>query len=160
MRNIDVDMIIVDYADLLRPVRTQREKRNELETIYEDLRGIAQEFECPIWTASQTNRSGLNAEVITMESISEAFNKCFVADFIFSISRTVENKAQNGGRIFVAKNRNGPDGIDDPIKMDTSNVFIEVLEETEEERVIVNTAKDQKKLLAEKYKNFKNKGEL
>ena len=29
MRNIDVDMIIVDYADLLRPVRTQREKRNE-----------------------------------------------------------------------------------------------------------------------------------
>ena len=60
----------------------------------------------------------------------------------------------------MAKNRNGPDGIDYPIKMDTSNVFIEVLEETEEERVIVNTAKDQKKLLAEKYKNFKNKGEL
>ena len=56
MRNINVDMIIVDYADLLRPVRSQREKRNELETIYEELRGIASEMECPIWTASQTNR--------------------------------------------------------------------------------------------------------
>ena len=159
-RNISIDMIIVDYADLLRPAIVRKEKRHELETIYEDLRGIAQEFECPIWTASQTNRSGLNAEVITMESISEAFNKCFVADFIFSISRTVENKSSNGGRLFVAKNRNGPDGIDYPLKMDTSRVYIEVLEESEEEKMIVNTAKDQKKLLAERYRNFKNRGEL
>ena len=28
----------------------------------------------------------------TMESISEAFNKCFVSDFIFSISRTIKDK--------------------------------------------------------------------
>ena len=75
-----IGMIIVDYGDLLKPVGSYREKRNELESIYEGLRALAQEFECPIWTASQTNRSGLNAEVITMESISEAFSKCFVAD--------------------------------------------------------------------------------
>ena len=86
MRDINVDMIIIDYGDLLRPVRYLKEKRNELESIYEDLRGIASEYECPVWTASQTNRSGLNAEVITMESISEAFNKCFVSDFICSIA--------------------------------------------------------------------------
>ena len=98
MRNINVDMIIVDYADLLRPVRMQKEKRNELETIYEELRGMATEYECPIWTASQTNRSGLNAEVITMEAISEAFNKCFVSDFIFTVSRTIDDKTANSGR--------------------------------------------------------------
>jgi len=63
-----------------------------LESIYEDLRAIAQEFECPVWTASQTNRSGYNAEIVTMESISEAFNKCFVADFIFTLSRTWKTK--------------------------------------------------------------------
>ena len=128
-RGIPIDMIIVDYADLLKPVTNKRnsEKRHDLESIYEELRGISQTFECPIWTASQTNRSGLNAEVITMESISEAYNKCFVADFIFSVSRTVEDKAANKGRIFVAKNRNGPDGIVFPIKMDTSNVHIKVM---------------------------------
>ena len=128
-RGIPIDMIIVDYADLLKPVTSKRnsEKRHDLESIYEELRGISQTFECPIWTASQTNRSGLNAEVITMESISEAYNKCFVADFIFSVSRTVEDKAANKGRIFVAKNRNGPDGIVFPIKMDTSNVHIKVM---------------------------------
>ena len=155
MRNIHVDMIIIDYGDLLRPVRYQKEKRNELESIYEELRGIATEYKAPVWTASQTNRSGLNAEVITMESISEAFNKCFVADFIFSISRTVEDKVANSGRLFVAKNRNGPDGLVFPLFMDTANVCIKVLEPSEEDEVVEVSAKKQKARLVDTYKKFK-----
>jgi len=131
-----VDMIIVDYGDLLNPTVRYKEKRTELETIYEELRAIAMEFVCPVWTASQTNRSGLNAEVVTMESISEAFNKCFVADFIFSVSRTVDDKKTNSGRIFIAKNRNGPDGIVMPLYMDTSVVKMEVLEDAKPEDIL------------------------
>ena len=126
-RGIHPGMVIVDYADLLKPVQARKEKRNELESIYEELRAISHEFQCPIWTASQTNRSGLSAEVITMEQISEAFNKCFVADFIFSVSRTIEDKQNNQGKIFIAKNRNGPDGMIYNIFMDTSNVNIKIL---------------------------------
>lgn len=159
MRGITPDMIIVDYGDLLKPISIQREKRQDLETIYEELRGIAQENNCPVWTASQTNRSGLNAEVITMESISEAFNKCFVADFIFSVSRTIEDKASNSGRIFVAKNRNGPDGIVFPIHMDTSNVKIKVLQSNGESAsdIMVKSSKEQEQNLKQKYANFKRK---
>ena len=120
-------MVIIDYGDLLKPVVVRKEKRNELESIYEEMRAISAEFSCPVWTASQTNRSGLSAEVITMEQISEAFNKCFVADFIFSVSRTIEDKQNNQGKIFIAKNRNGPDGMVFNIFMDTSNVNIKVL---------------------------------
>ena len=155
MRNINIDMIIVDYGDLLRPTRYLKEKRTELESIYEELRGIAAEYKCPVWTASQTNRSGLNAEVITMESISEAFNKCFIADFIFTISRTIDDKVANAGRIFVAKNRNGPDGLVFPLFMDTSNVCIKVLEPSQEDQLIEVSAKKQKENLIEKYKKFK-----
>jgi len=126
-RGIKPGLVIVDYADLLKPITVRKEKRNELESIYEDLRAMATEFKCPIWTASQTNRSGLSAEVITMEQISEAFNKCFVADFIFSISRTIEDKQNNQAKMFIAKNRNGPDGIIYPLFMDTSNVKIKIL---------------------------------
>ena len=157
MRSIEVDMIIVDYGDLLRPVRYLKEKRNELESIYEELRGIAAEYEAPVWTASQTNRSGLNAEVITMESISEAFNKCFIADFIFTISRTIDDKVANAGRLFVAKNRNGPDGLVFPLFMDTSNVCIKVLEPSEEDEIVEVSVKKQKENLVEKYKKFKKK---
>jgi len=154
---IKVDMIIVDYGDLLRPLSAQREKRNELESIYEELRGIAQAFTCPLWTASQTNRAGLNAEVITMESISEAFSKCFVADFICTISRTIEDKNNNQGRMFIAKNRNGIDGIVYPMVIDTSKVEMRVLPNRGETiaAVVEESAREKMKNLKEKYKKHK-----
>ena len=104
---------------------------------------MATEFECAFITASQTNRGGLNAEVITMESISEAFNKCFVADFIFSLSRTPQDKQANSGRIFIAKNRNGPDGLVFPAAVDWSTVSIDVLERQGDEEPPQLTPKEQ-----------------
>jgi len=159
-RGFKPDVILVDYGDLLRPASTLKEKRHELETIYEELRALAQIHNCCVWTASQTNRSGLNAEVITMESISEAFNKCFVADFIFSISRTSEDKLSNSGRIFIAKNRNGLDGIIYPIYMDTANVTIRVESSTGETigDVKKEAKKRQEKKLVTLYKKVKNGG--
>jgi replicative DNA helicase len=156
-RDIIPGMIIVDYGDLLRPSVTRKEKREELETIYEELRGIAKENGCPLYNASQTNRGGYNADVVTMDSISEAFSKCFVADFIFTVSRTVEDKKTNTGRIFIAKNRFGVDGIICPIYMDTSTVDIKVFEPTNEtkEDIEQKSSKGQMKRLKEKYSNFK-----
>ena len=156
-RGIEPDVVIVDYADLLKPTKITREKRHDLENIYEQLRAIAQIYDCPVWTASQTNRSGLNAEVITMEAISEAFNKCFVADFIFSLSRTIEDKKANKGRIFIAKNRNGPDGLVYPIFADWSCVNLKVLEPQDEsvENTVQMSTKSTVDFLKSKYKNMK-----
>ena len=159
-------MVIVDYADLLKPVQNRKEKREELGSIYEELRALSTEFGCPIWTASQTNRSGLSAEVITMEQISEAFNKCFVADFIFSVSRTIEDKQNNQGKIFIAKNRNGPDGMVYNIFMDTSNVNIKILPKITQQTSTPNgvvtapvalNSKQQKDLLRQKYTKLRRK---
>ena len=154
------DMIIVDYADLLRTTTYRKEKREELEGIYEELRAIMQEYNVVGWTASQTNRSGLESEIITMQSISEAFNKCFIADFIFSISRTTEDKQTNGGRIYIAKNRNGPDGLIYSIFMDTSNVDIKVIDEySKGENISPALSHEEKqKFMFDKYKKYMNKG--
>lgn len=149
-RGIEPDIVLVDYADLLRPVRSSSEKRHELEETYEGLRGLAQTYQFPIWTASQTNRGGLNAEVITMEAISEAFNKCFVADFIFSLSRTVQDKQSNKGRLFIAKNRNGPDGLVFDAFVDWSTVSIKILDRDETAEKMKTTA-EQMQMLKEKY---------
>ena len=160
-RGIKPGLIIVDYADLLRPVVVRKEKRDELGSIYEELRGISTEFSCPIWTASQTNRSGLNAEVITMEQISEAFNKCFVADFIFSVSRTIEDKQNNQGKMFIAKNRNGPDGMVYNIFMDPSTAKIKIMPSTPSPaglspmNPVTLTPGMQKNLLHNKYEKFR-----
>ena len=160
-KGINPDMIIVDYADLLKPTASgfkTQELRHSLGNIYEELRAIGQVWDIPVWTASQTNRSGLNADVITMESISEAFSKCFVADFICSISRTVEDKTENKGRMFVAKNRNGIDGIVYPMEIDTSKVHMRVLPPDEHstiDAVVMKTKQEQDEHLRQKYKKFK-----
>jgi len=160
-KGINPDMIIVDYADLLKPTASgfkTQELRHSLGNTYEELRAIGQVWDIPVWTASQTNRSGLNAEVITMEAISEAFSKCFVADFICSISRTVEDKTENKGRMFVAKNRNGVDGIVYPMEIDTSRVHLRVLPPDEHstiDAVVMKTKQEQDAHLREKYKKFK-----
>ena len=165
LRNLgtDVDLILIDYADLLKPKKSYSEKRHDLESIYEELRGIAKEFECPMWTCSQTNRTGYNAEIVSAESISEAFSKCFVADFIFTLSRTAEDKNDNTGRFFVAKNRFGPDGLVYPIDMDTSKVYIDVHKKTSMSEIKgkQDPAKDQKEYLRERYEKLmkNNKGD-
>ncbi len=156
-QNIIPDLIIVDYADLLRTLSSRKEKREELESIYEELRAIMMEYNCVGWTASQTNRTGLNQEIITMQAISEAFNKCFISDFIFSVSRTTDDKQSNGGRIYIAKNRNGPDGIVHSIFMDTANVDIKVLDRydpSEKNSQPLMSIEDKQKFLLNQYKKL------
>lgn len=111
-----------------------------------------------IVTASQTNRSALNQEVVTLESISDAFSKCFVADLIITLSRTPDDKMKNSGRFFIAKNRNGTDGVVFPIEMDTSNVQIEILESELESVEDIRKASEKKAVvsLKQKYNQVKN----
>jgi len=127
MQGLVPDLIIVDYADLLRGKGTER--RIELGNIYEDLRGLAGEQDLPIWTASQANRSSLSDDIIGAEKIAEDYSKIMTADFVVSLSRKIEDKLAGTGRWHVIKNRFGPDGITFPSKMNASNGTIEIYQE-------------------------------
>jgi len=152
------DLILVDYGDILKPNQNTGEVRHNLGSIFEDLRGIAKNFNSAMWVPTQTNRSGLNAAIVTMESISEAFNKCFIADFICCISSTVKDREKNEARMFVAKNRNGLDGIILPMYMRLANIDIRVFEQTEEsiEDILKKASMESGKSLMEKYSNFRS----
>jgi len=114
------DVIICDYADLLLG-NSRKERHEELEELVEGLRGIAGEYECPLYTASQINRSGADADVITGTSIAGSFSKLMTADFVVSLSRKIEDKLAGTGRWHVIKNRFGPDGMTLPSKANMSN---------------------------------------
>ena len=98
-----------------------------------------------------------------MEQISEAFNKCFVADFIFSVSRTIEDKQNNQGKIFIAKNRNGPDGMIYDIFMDPSSASIKIMPKpavangVAPMNPVALSASMQKDLLQNKYEKFRKR---
>ena len=150
------DLIIVDYADILKGIGT--EKRHVLENIYEDLRGLAGEMDCPIWTASQANRSSLEEEVIDATKVAEAYSKVMIADFVVSVSRKVEDKIANTGRFHVIKNRFGPDGITFPSSINTNIGKIDVYEANTQDGQSTQGKMDNsqeylRKTLANKYNN-------
>jgi len=151
------DLVLVDYADILKGMGT--EKRHVLENIYEDLRGLAGEMECPIWTASQANRSSLEEDVIDATKVAEAYSKVMIADFVVSVSRKVEDKIANTGRFHVIKNRFGPDGVTYPSQINTNIGKIEVFESTssggiDSQGKMDNSQEFMRKTLAEKKKIF------
>ena len=153
------DVIIVDYADLLRG--HGQEKRHELEGIYEDLRGMAGEYEIPVWTASQANRSALEEDIIDASKISESYGKVMVADFVLSLSRKVQDKLAGTGRWHVIKNRFGPDGITYPAKVNTNTGKMDIYESSsvggkEQQQKIDNRDNLMKKMLANKYEDMMN----
>jgi replicative DNA helicase len=122
------DMVVVDYGDILKDTSNQREVRHALGNIYEDLRGMAGEFDVPIWTASQANRSALDEDVIEATNVAESYQKVMTADFVVSLSRKVEDKIGNTGRFHVIKNRFGPDGLTFPAKVNTNTGQVEIYE--------------------------------
>ena len=155
----DFDMVVVDYGDILRDTSNSREVRHALGNIYEDLRGLAGEFEVPIWTASQANRSALDEDVIEATKVAESYQKVMTADFVVSLSRKVEDKIANTGRFHVIKNRFGPDGLTYPAKVNTNTGAVEIFEGDtvggkEQQKKIDNRDNLMKKMLANKYEDL------
>ena len=131
------DVIIVDYADLLLSYSNKSDSTYaEQGGVYIDLRGMSGELGIPIWTASQTNRSAIDSEVIEADKIADSYAKVMNADFIMSWSRKSKDKLNNTARAHIMKNRFGPDGITFPCKMDTNTGFIEVYEGNSAEGIL------------------------
>jgi len=128
IQEIKPDVVIVDYADILKPTAFYKEKRHATGETYENLRGMAGEFDLPIWTASQANRSSLEEDIIDASKVSEDYSKVMTADFVMSVSRKVEDKIANTGRVHVIKNRFGIDGITFPAEINTNTGHIQVYE--------------------------------
>ncbi len=151
------DVIIVDYADLLLSHSNKSDSTYaEQGGVYIDLRGMSGELEIPIWTASQTNRSAIDSEVIEADKIADSYAKVMNADFIMSWSRKSKDKLNDTARAHIMKNRFGPDGITFPCKMNTNTGYIEVYDGTSPDGVIAQKQAasgqlETKKLLHKKY---------
>ena len=159
IQEIKPDVVIVDYADILKPTTFYKEKRHATGETYENLRGMAGEFDIPIWTASQANRSSLEEEVIDASKVSEDYSKVMTADFVMSVSRKVEDKIANTGRFHVIKNRFGIDGITFPANINTNTGLIQVHEAStvggkSAQGKMDNSEEYLRKTLSQKYKDM------
>lgn len=153
------DVVVYDYLDLLKPTRVGKEKRYELEEMYEEVRGIAMSTKTVGITCSQTNRSGLNSEIITMDAISEAYSKCFPSDFIFTISRTMQEYANDAGKMFVAKSRLGRSNCTFNMHIDLSKAFMDIDSEITGtvDEINENNLQQNEQVVKDKYAEYKIK---
>jgi len=151
------DLIIVDYADLLLSHTNKSDSTyGEQGGVYIELRGMSGEMGIPIWTASQTNRSGIDSEVIEADKIADSYAKVMNADFIMSLSRKSKDKLSNTARMHVMKNRFGQDGITFPCKMDTNRGVLEIYAASSSDGIIASKESKngevvEKQLLHKKY---------
>lgn len=101
------DLIIDDYPDLVSSTRRYTEKRFELSEVYKEFRDLGGKYQIPVWGASQSGRSSLSKEIITIQDIAEDIGKAAIADVIIALCQTREEEQMNKCRLFMAKVRDG-----------------------------------------------------
>jgi len=127
------DLVIIDYVDLLKSKRKSIDRKDEIDDIYISTKALARDLKLPIWTVSQVNRAGAKDDVIEGDKAAGSYNKVMIADFAMSLSRKRLDKVNGTGRAHIMKNRYGGDGMTYPMKINTENGNIEILEKEMEE---------------------------
>ena len=146
------DLIIIDYVDLLRSKKTNKERKEEIDDIYISTKGLARELNLPIWSVSQVNRAGAKDDIIEGDKSSGSYDKIMISDVCISLSRKKEDKVKGTGRFHIMKNRYGMDGMTFNVKIDTSTGHLEVLEEFDQNAVPAGDSEDYfKKELSKKF---------
>jgi replicative DNA helicase len=159
LKGFKPSVVIIDYADVMKSTRAYDSLRHELKLIYTELRNLAGELNIPVWTASQANKDSSKSDVVGLENLGESYGKAQVADIVLSISRKPMEKSEGTGRIFVAKNRAGRDGLLFPINIDTAKSKFEILDESSLtlNEAVAQDNSSMKEKLREKWKEVNKK---
>ena len=102
------DVIFVDYLNICSCARFKfgngMNSYTYVKGIAEELRGLAKQYNIPLWTATQVNREGAKSSDMEMTDTSESFGLPQTADFFFAL---IENEElAEGGQLMVKQLKN------------------------------------------------------
>lgn len=107
--NFIPDVVIIDYLNICSSSRIKSNgsvnSYTLIKSISEEVRGLAQEYNLPVITATQTTRAGTNSSDLDMTSVSESFALNATCDSMFGIINTEELRNLNQILIKQIKNR-------------------------------------------------------
>ena len=103
------DIIFIDYLNICASSRMKGmggaiNSYTYVKAIAEELRGLAVEFNVPVFSATQTTRSGFSNTDVGLEDTSESFGLPATADFMFALISTEE--LQRLGQMMVKQLKN------------------------------------------------------
>jgi replicative DNA helicase len=102
------DVVFVDYLNICASARFKGGNISSyfyIKAIAEELRGLAVEFNMPIFSATQTTRTGYVSTDIGLEDTSESFGLPATADFMFALMSNEELEALGQMKVKQLKNR-------------------------------------------------------
>jgi len=108
-KNFVPDIIFIDYLNICAAARYKNGANVNsymyVKAIAEELRGFAVEYDVPIFSATQTNRTGFTSTDVGLEDTSESFGLPATADFMFAVIATEELDTMNQVLVKQLKNR-------------------------------------------------------
>ena len=110
-----IEVIILDYADLLKKSDYSDSEAQAGELLFQDLVKLAQETETLIFTGTQLNRGSGIADVKTMDNIEGSYRKKNTIAFGATLNSNFDERKKGYIRLYLDKVRNdlGHFGFDD-----------------------------------------------
>ena len=145
------DIIYIDYLNICASSRMKMgasiNSYTYIKAIAEELRGLAVEQQVPIWSATQTTRSGYGNSDVGLEDTSESFGLPATADFMMAIIASEELEQLNQVMVKQLKNRYGDPNYNKRfvVGIDRAKMRLYDVEESAQEDLIdVDNAKEDK----------------
>jgi replicative DNA helicase len=108
-KNFSPDIIYIDYINICASSRIKHGNRGGsyeyIKAVAEEIRGLSGEFDLPIITATQVNRSGFTSSDIGLEDTAESFGLPATADLMIALISTEELEDMNQLMVKQLKNR-------------------------------------------------------
>jgi DnaB-like helicase C terminal domain len=110
------DLVIIDYLGICASSRMKMggsvNSYSYIKAIAEELRGFATEFNVPILTGAQLNRSGFDNSDVDLSNTADSMGLVMTLDVFFALIRTDELDEQNSIMVKQLKNRYSDVGVD------------------------------------------------
>ena len=158
------DVVFIDYLNICASSRFKGGNISSyfyIKAIAEELRGLAVEFDMPIFSATQTTRSGFTSTDIGLEDTAESFGLPATADFMFALISNDELDQLNQLKVKQLKNRFGDPSMNRSfiIGVDRSKMRLFDVEASAQNIVDSNQTEEEEKITPEgayeKFSDFK-----
>ena len=165
-RQFEPDIIFIDYLNICASSRMKGmggaiNSYNYIKAIAEELRGLAVEFDVPVFSATQTTRSGYSNSDVGLEDTTESFGLPAPADLMFALISPEE--LERSGQLMVKQLKNR---YNDPTKykrfvigVDRSKMRLYDAEESDQtlmdDTPVFDKSTSAERISAEKFEGFK-----
>ena len=121
-----IDILVVDYADLMESTRKAGNEQEAQGMVFRDLKRLSQTHDLVVWTASQISGRGYGKRQITQSETGYSFRKNNWANLILGIGADALDKEEGIIRLYVAKNTFGKSGFEVILVPDFERSMIDV----------------------------------